>query len=115
MNDNQNRYSHVRIVPPHQARVVVHWRYAPVNVRNELMNVDERLNNGAWVDEYYYFYPDAVGIRKVTWQHDTLGDQQIEQVVDLAVATKDRVTVAKRSRSDKWILRGGFTHGVRQS
>jgi hypothetical protein len=73
MNDKQNRYSHVRVIETSDARAVVHWRYALVNVKNELWNVQERLGNGAWVDEYYYFYPDATGVRKITWSRDTLG------------------------------------------
>lgn len=74
MNDKQNRYSHVRIVESTDARAVVHWRYALVNVKNELWNVTPRLANGAWIDEYYYFYPDATGVRKVTWARGTLGE-----------------------------------------
>ena len=73
MNDKQNRYSHVRIIEQSDARVVVHWRYALVNVKNEIWNTEERSGNGAWVDEYYYFYPDATGVRKVSWNRDTLG------------------------------------------
>jgi hypothetical protein len=73
MNDKQNRYSHVRIIESSDARAVVHWRYALVNVENDLWNVTPRLENGAWVDEYYYFYPDATGVRKVTWTQGTLG------------------------------------------
>jgi len=73
MNDKQNRYSHVSIVEQSDARVVVHWRYALVSVDDELWNVTDRLQNGAWVDEYYYLYPDAAGVRKVTWKHGTLG------------------------------------------
>lgn len=73
MNDKQNRYSHVNIVEQSDARAVVHWRYALVNVENEFWNVTPRLENGAWIDEYYYFYPDATGIRKVTWKRGTLG------------------------------------------
>jgi hypothetical protein len=85
MNDKQNRYSHVRVIENHDARVVVHWRYAPVNVNDELMNVSERLNNGAWVDEYYFFYPDATGVRKVTWKRDTLGEPiQFQESIPLA-------------------------------
>ena len=74
MNDKQNRYSHVRIIESTDARAVVHWRYALVNVEGELWNVTPRLENGAWVDEYYYFYPDATGVRKVTWTRGTLGE-----------------------------------------
>jgi hypothetical protein len=73
MNDKQNRYSHVRILEQSDARAVVHWRYALVNVKGEIWNTQERLGNGAWVDEYYTFYPDATGVRKMTWNRDTLG------------------------------------------
>ena len=72
MNDKQNRYSHVRVVEQSDARVVVHWRYAPVNVRNELWNIDEKTRNGTWIDEYYYVYPDAMGVRHVTWRTDRM-------------------------------------------
>ena len=74
MNDKQNRYSHVRVIEQNDARAVVHWRYALVNVKNELWNTDERLGNGAWVDEYYYVYPDAAAVRKVSWNRNTLGN-----------------------------------------
>jgi len=85
MNDKQNRYSHVRIVEQSDARVVVHWRYAPVSVENKLMNINERLGNGAWIDEYYYFYPDSAGVRKVTWKRDTLGEPvQFQESIPLA-------------------------------
>lgn len=73
MNDKYNRYSHVRVIENHDARVVVHWRYAPVDVHDRRMNVDERDEMGAWVDEYYTFYPDATGIRRVAWKTGTLG------------------------------------------
>jgi hypothetical protein len=73
MNDKQNRYSHVRIIESTDARAVVHWRYALVNVEDKLWNVTPRLENGAWIDEYYYFYPDATGVRKVTWARGSLG------------------------------------------
>lgn len=102
MNDKQNRYSHVRLIEQNDARVVVHWRYAPVSVENELLNVSERLGNGAWIDEYYYFYPDVVGVRKVTWRRGTLGAPiQFQESIPLAhpgqtqgeVVNADYVTV----------------------
>jgi hypothetical protein len=102
MNDKQNRYSHVRIIEQGDARVVVHWRYALVNVRNEIWNTQERLGNGAWVDEYYYFYPDATGVRKVSWNRDTLGHPvQFQESIPLTqpgqlqgeVVNQDYVTV----------------------
>ncbi len=85
MNDKQNRYSHVKIVEQSDARVVVHWRYALVNVADKLWNLTPRLENGAWIDEYYTFYPDATGVRKVTWKHGTVGSpRQFQESIVLA-------------------------------
>ena len=87
MNDKQNRYSHVRIVEQSDARVVVHWRYALVNVLDQLWKPDDRTGNGAWIDEYYYIYPDARGIRKVTWAKGRLGTPiQFQESLPLAHA-----------------------------
>lgn len=65
MLDPQTRFSHVRILENHDARVVVHWRYAPISVRGDFSQVDERTGWGDWVDEYYTFLPDGVGVREV--------------------------------------------------
>jgi hypothetical protein len=74
MQDPHCLYSHVRIIENTDARVVVHWRYAPVSSRNHLWRVDPKTGFACWVDEYYTIYPDAVGVRKVTWQRGTLGE-----------------------------------------
>lgn len=66
MSDKQCRYSHVRIIENTDARVVVHWRYAPVDVQYEHPFLDPDTGWSDWVDEYYYLYPDAVGVRKIT-------------------------------------------------
>jgi len=66
MSDKQCRYSHVRIIESTDARVVVHWRYAPVDVHYERPFIDRDTGWSDWVDEYYYIYPDAVGVRKIT-------------------------------------------------
>lgn len=58
MQDKENRFSRVRIVESSAARVVVHWRYA-------LTDPNYRIFRDEWVDEYYTFYPDAVGVRQV--------------------------------------------------
>lgn len=58
MQDRECRYSSVRIAEQSDARIVVHWRYA-------LTDAHYRLHNNEWVDEYYYFYPDGVGVRDV--------------------------------------------------
>jgi hypothetical protein len=65
MSDKQCRHSHVRIIESHNARVIVHWRYAPVDVYYCHPYVDQ-TGWGDWVDEYYIIYPDAVGVRKAT-------------------------------------------------
>jgi hypothetical protein len=73
MQDRLCRYSHVRIIESHDARTVVHWRYAPVSSKNNLWNVDEKTGRACWIDEYYTIYPDAIGVRKPTWNTGTLG------------------------------------------
>jgi hypothetical protein len=74
MQDPHCLYSHVRIIENSDARVVIHWRYAPVSAHNHLWRVDPKTGYACWVDEYYTIYPDAAGVRKVTWQAGTLGD-----------------------------------------
>lgn len=66
MSDKQCRFSHVRIIESSDARVVVHWRYAPVDVHYNHPFIDPLTGWGDWVDEYYTIYPDAVGVRKIT-------------------------------------------------
>jgi hypothetical protein len=72
MQDRRCRYSHVRIIESSDARVVVHWRYAPVSAHDELAAEDEKTTRACWIDEYYYIYPDQMGIRKPTWKTGTL-------------------------------------------
>ncbi len=74
MQDPHCLYSHVRIIENTDARVVVHWRYAPVSAHNHLWRPDPKTGYACWVDEYYTIYPDAAGVRKVTWQAGTLGE-----------------------------------------
>ena len=66
MSDKQCRYSHVRIIENSDARVVVHWRYAPIDVHYEHPFVDQQTGWSDWVDEYYVIYPDATGVRAIT-------------------------------------------------
>jgi hypothetical protein len=66
MSDKQARYSHVRIVESSDARVVVHWRYAPTDLYYKLPYRDEMTGWADWVDEYYTIYPDSIGVRKAT-------------------------------------------------
>lgn len=72
MSDKQCRFSHVRIIESNDARVVVHWRYAPVDVHYEHPFMDENTGWADWVDEYYTIYPDATGVRSITVQSTNL-------------------------------------------
>jgi hypothetical protein len=63
MSDKQNRFAHVRIIESNDARVVVHWRYALVDIQYKISNTDPITNWGDWADEYYYIYPDGVSVR----------------------------------------------------
>jgi len=84
MQDHHCRYSHVRIIENTDARVVVHWRYAPVSSYNHLWRQDEKTGWACWVDEYYYFYPDHTGVRKATWRRDSLGKpRQFQESIPL--------------------------------
>jgi hypothetical protein len=73
MQDRHCRHSHVRVVESHDARAVVHWRYAPTSAYDHMWRVDEKTGWTCWVDEYYYIYPDATGVRFVSWKNDSLG------------------------------------------
>jgi hypothetical protein len=87
MEDPRCLYSNVRILESTEARVVVHWRYAPVNSRNHFWRVDEKSGFGLWVDEYYYFYPDLTAVRKVVWPTEFLGKEspsEIQETIPLA-------------------------------
>jgi|GEM_PF-298874 len=66
MSDKQCRYSHVRIIENSDARVVVHWRYSPIDLDYQHPYRDRMTGWGDWVDEYYTIYPDSIGVRKAT-------------------------------------------------
>jgi len=73
MQDRHCRFSHVRIIENNEARVVVHWRYAPVSAYNNTWRIDPKTGWECWIDEYYFVYPDGTAIRKVSWKEGTLG------------------------------------------
>jgi hypothetical protein len=73
MQDRHCRFSQVRIIENSDARVVIHWRYAPVSAYNNTWRIDPKTGWECWIDEYYYIYPDATGIRKVSWKKGSLG------------------------------------------
>ena len=103
MQDRRCRYSHVRIIESNDARVVVHWRYAPVSAHDELWKENEKTTRALWIDEYYTIYPDQMGVRKPTWKTGTLGGpRQFQESIPLTdpgqlqgdVINKDFATVA---------------------
>jgi len=59
MADKRGRFNRVSVVENTDARVVVHWRYASIDVGYVFPGV------GVWADEYYTIYPDGVGVRYV--------------------------------------------------
>jgi hypothetical protein len=73
MQDIHCLYSHVRILENTPARVVVHWRYAPVSSRNNVWTAQKRTGWAWWMDEYYTFYPDGTGVRKLRWRSPERG------------------------------------------
>ncbi|HEC43305.1 MAG TPA: LamG domain-containing protein [Bacteroides sp.] len=73
MQDRHCRFSHVRIIENTDARIVVHWRYAPTSASLNTWRPDPKTGWECWIDEYYYIYPDASAIRKVSWKKGSLG------------------------------------------
>ncbi|MHC4724173.1 MAG: LamG domain-containing protein [Planctomycetota bacterium] len=70
MSDYQARHSHVRLIENTDARVLVHWRYASVDVLyKHPLSCENTDNWGIWTDEYIYIYPDGVGVRAVDSHH----------------------------------------------
>jgi hypothetical protein len=84
MQDRHCRFSHVRIIENSDARVVVHWRYAPVSSHNNTWMPDPKTGWECWVDEYYYVYPDASAIRRASWNKGTTGNAlQLQESIPL--------------------------------
>lgn len=66
MSDKHCAYSHVRIIESNAARVVVHWRYALVDVYGTRPRKDPVSGWTDFTDEVYTIYPDGTGTRKIT-------------------------------------------------
>ncbi|MHB1038390.1 MAG: LamG-like jellyroll fold domain-containing protein [Pirellulales bacterium] len=61
MADKQVRHCYSRVIENTLARVVIHWRYACVDVAYV------SGGPGNWTDEYHTIYPDGTGVREVVW------------------------------------------------
>jgi Concanavalin A-like lectin/glucanases superfamily len=66
MSDKHCAFSHVRIIESNDARVVVHWRYALVDVYGTRPRKDPVSGWTDFTDENYTIYPDGTGTRMVT-------------------------------------------------
>jgi hypothetical protein len=112
MLDPRCRFSHVRIIENTPARVVVHWRYCPTSANANHSQVNPISGWEDWVDEYYTFYPDQVGVRKVIlhsegralWPEEVIGlcqpGQKPEDLVDLEAMTL--VNLKGKSHTYTW-------------
>lgn len=63
MNDKHNLHANVSVVENTPARVVLHWRYALVDIKGQFSHVDPLTDWGDWADEYFYIYPDGISVR----------------------------------------------------
>jgi Concanavalin A-like lectin/glucanases superfamily len=66
MSDKHCVYSHVRIIESNDARCVIHWRYALVDVLGVRPRKDPVTGWTDFTDEIHTIYPDGTGTRKIT-------------------------------------------------
>ncbi len=66
MSDKQSRFSSVKILESSDARVVLYWRYSPVDIYYEIPFPDPVTGWGDWGEAYYTIYPDGVAVRQFT-------------------------------------------------
>ncbi|MGC9004587.1 MAG: hypothetical protein ACP5KZ_07815 [bacterium] len=79
--DRECRYSRASIIQNTPARILVHWRYA-------LCDFNYRIYEDEWVDEYYYLYPDGVGVRAIIgWLAPGVRHEMNELITVLPPAT----------------------------
>ena len=63
MNDKHDMHASISVLENSDARVVLHWRYALVDVLGNFADVDPNTDWGDWADEYFFIYPDGVAVR----------------------------------------------------
>jgi len=97
MQDRHCRFSHVRVIENSDARVVIHWRYAPASALDHTWLPDPKTGWECWVDEYYYVYPDGSAIRKVSWNRGTTGPNlQLQESLPLTQPGQQREDVVEQ-------------------
>jgi hypothetical protein len=81
MGDKFSRYSHVRLIENHDARVQIHWRYALASISHKINNESD-TQPGDWMDEYLTVWPDGVMVRKqVLWSASFRGFYQFHETI----------------------------------
>jgi len=84
MSDNDCRHSYVRIIQSHDARAIIHWRYALENVVREMVFRDDRTGWNDWTDEYFYIYPDGVSVREINlWSTEPTSHHEWHEAIVL--------------------------------
>ena len=74
MSDRLLRHSNVEIIEDNAVRKTIHWHYVDNNP--EYKTVEENIGTQMpEIDEYYTFYPDGVGIRKINFRPKTDGTE----------------------------------------
>lgn len=74
MSDKHAYFSSVKILENTPGRTVIQWRNSPVGVNLQFPYEDVETGWGDWSEETYVFYPDGVGIRKMTLWSSHLND-----------------------------------------
>jgi len=64
MSDKKAKYSTVKIIESTDARVIVQWCYALVDVVGTFAFEDPETGWGDWTNETFTIYPDMTGVRK---------------------------------------------------
>ena len=85
MSDKENRHAHVRLIENTDARVVVHWRYASIDIDYVFPSIRH------WTDEYYCVYPDCVAVRKVNYRNGEGGWHDVQFLNEPGTSPRDNI------------------------
>lgn len=90
-NDHLLRWTKVDIVESNKARVIVHWQYVLADPEYRWWSMDPIEK--PYVDEWFCFYPDGTGVRKVTYTPVTTTKYETDwnRISELAVVKRGGV------------------------
>jgi len=84
MSDKENYTAHARIVEQSQARVVVQYRVALMDVKHVYANYDSATGWSDWMDWYWTVYPDGVAAKRMQlWTNGQLNHEWHESIIVL--------------------------------